>query len=111
MLGAMTLGRGAVPVVPAEIRRLIIEWTYPRDVAACAVCKRVVLLLAGDGRLEQRQAFTYRFNECRCMSCLWLPPAPTDDSPWRQLLRRVRLGVTPPWRGSGARASPLRTRR
>ena len=91
LVAAMTVGRGTVPILPVELRRMVVDFSYPRTIAACAVCGKGVLAVTSDRRLVQLCPYTFRSEECRCMSCLWRSPAPVCES--RCALLRKLLGL------------------
>lgn len=49
LLAATTLGRGVVPVLPEDVRRLIWYHTFPRAILWCAACGIEVAVRLHDG--------------------------------------------------------------
>ena len=71
---AATLGRGSVPYLPEELRHLIWEWTFPRDLLWCSVCGVAVMQRACDGSVALVRTHQRLWWETpRCFACAGYP--------------------------------------
>lgn len=80
-LRACTLGRGAVPVLPDDVRRHVWKFTYPRPVLWCSSCGVEVMVVVEDGsRVLVNTHPNLWLDTPRCVQCRTthpLPPPPT----------------------------------
>lgn len=69
------MGRGTVPVLPEELRRLIwVLAVYPLPRVWCSVCAEVVVLKLEDGSHQLINTHSLLWCETpRCMSCAGHP--------------------------------------
>ena len=71
-LRAATLGRGNVPVLPEDVRRIVVAATYPRAVLWCSVCGASVVKRAFDGSFLVANAHGWD-DTPRCGGCVGYP--------------------------------------
>ena len=64
-----TIGKGGVTALPADVRRLIYEFTFPRFKARCASCRHVVLVQSFERAYFQVRPYTVRGDEFSCLDC------------------------------------------
>lgn len=87
-----TRGRGAVPPLPEDVRRLIYEATFPRILRRCSRCERVLAVESMYGSIFLTRPCTIVDSEVCCMNCLLPAEALIGQMPRRGFRRwRSRL--------------------